>query len=158
MLSAYFDIFSKSVAEHGGSIIQFLGDSVFAMWNAPIADPDHAEHACRCALALTERLDAHNAALRARGLPELQTRFGIHSGPAVVGSVGASERLQYTGMGDTINVASRLEGMNKQFGTTILVSEAVVSRCRSNLRFRPLGLAQAKGREEPLSVFELVRP
>jgi adenylate cyclase len=155
MLSAYFDIFSEAVAEHGGAIIQFLGDSVYAMWNAPIPDERHAEHACRCALALQDKLGAYNAAQKARGLPEFRTRFGIHSGPAVIGSVGARERLQYTAMGDTVNVASRLEGMNKQYGTTILVTSAVVARCPPELRFRPLGEAHAKGRDEALEVFEL---
>jgi adenylate cyclase len=155
MLSGYFDVFSEGVAGHGGAIIQFLGDSVFAMWNAPIPDERHAENACRCALALQVELEAYNSAQRERGLPEFRTRFGIHSGLAVVGSVGARERLQYTGMGDTVNVASRLEGMNKQYGTTILVSRAVVARCPPDLRFRALGEAHAKGRDEALEVFEL---
>ena len=156
MLSAYFDIFSEVVGEHGGAIIQFLGDSVFAMWNAPIPDPRHAEHACACALALKARIDEFNAAQRARGRPELRTRFGIHSGSAVVGSVGAKERLQYTGMGDTINVASRLEGMNKDYGTTILVSSVIAETCGEHFTFRPLGSAYAKGRRAELEVYELV--
>ena len=156
MLSAYFDIFSEVVGEHGGAIIQFLGDSVFAMWNAPIPDPRHAERACACALALKTRIDEFNTAQRARGRPELKTRFGIHSGSAVIGSVGASERLQYTGMGDTINVASRLEGMNKDYGTTILVSSVVADACTEHFTFRPLGSAHAKGRRTELQVYELV--
>jgi adenylate cyclase len=155
-LSAYFDIFSELVAAHNGVIIQFLGDSVFAMWNAPTPDPDHVANACRCALALKAKLDAFNADLAARGLPEFRTRFGIHTGSAVVGSVGASERLQYTGMGDTVNVASRLEGMNKLYGTTILASGAVPANCPPELIFRSLGSTQAKGRSKELEVWELV--
>jgi adenylate cyclase len=157
MLSAYFDVFSDTVAHHNGAIIQFLGDSVFAMWNVPIPDPHHAEHACRCAIAVKNQLDDFNAAQRTRGLPEFRTRFGIHTGSAVVGNVGAKERLQYTGMGDTVNVASRLEGMNKIHGTTILVSAAVVERCSEHLVFRPLGRSHAKGRVEDVEVFELVQ-
>jgi adenylate cyclase len=156
MLSGYFDIFSEVVEAHNGAIIQFLGDSVFAMWNAPIADPHHAENACRAALALKARVDRFNREQSWRGLPELRTRYGIHTGPAVVGSVGARERLQYTGMGDTLNVASRLEGLNKQFGTTILVSGAVKALCPPELRFRALGKAEAKGRKESIELFELV--
>jgi adenylate cyclase len=156
MLSGYFDIFSETVARNNGAIIQFLGDSVFAMWNAPIPDPRHAENACRCALATAARLDAFNNAQVERGLPELRTRFGIHTGPAVVGSVGASERLQYTGMGDTLNVASRLEGLNKTYGTTILVSGAVAKRCPPDLVFRALGSGEAKGRKQTIELFELV--
>jgi adenylate cyclase len=156
MLSDYFDIFSEVVAAHDGTIIQFLGDSVFAMWNAPVADQRHAEHACRCALAAEERLVAFNATQREKGLPEFRTRFGIHTGPAVVGSVGAKERLQYTAMGDTVNVASRLEGMNKDYGTTILASGAVVAQCSDGIAFRPLGSAQAKGRAGALEIYEVL--
>jgi adenylate cyclase len=156
MLSGYFDLFSEVVAAHEGTIIQFLGDSVFAMWNAPVADARHAEHACRCALAVEERLEAFNTAQRAKGLPEFRTRFGIHTGTAVVGSVGAKERLQYTAMGDTVNVASRLEGMNKDYGTTILASGAVVAQCEGAVTFRPLGSAQAKGRASALEIYEVV--
>jgi adenylate cyclase len=156
MLSEYFDIFSETVNEHGGTIIQFLGDSVFALWNAPVPDAQHAEHACRCALAVEGKLRAYNERQRTKGLPEFRTRFGIHSGMAVVGSVGARERLQYTAMGDTVNVASRLEGMNKIYGTAILASSAVVALCSGAIRFRPLGSAQAKGRMAALEIHEVL--
>jgi adenylate cyclase len=156
MLSEYFDIFDDAVTAHNGSIIQFLGDSVFAMWNAPIADGEHAINACRCALAVERALDLFNQRQRSEGLPEFRTRFGIHTGTAVVGSVGATDRLQYTAMGDTINVASRLEGLNKNYGTAILASEAVMRQCSDRISFRALGSASAKGRHETLLVFEVV--
>ncbi|WP_353644367.1 adenylate/guanylate cyclase domain-containing protein [Mesorhizobium sp. WSM2239] len=156
MLSEYFDILDEAVTAHHGSIIQFLGDSIYAMWNAPIRDPDHAEHACRAALAAEQRLDLFNKAQLAKGFPEFRTRFGIHTGEAVVGSVGARERLQYTAMGDTINVASRLEGMNKIHRTTILASAAVERACSGVIEFRPLGSAQAKGRMGMLEIYEVV--
>lgn len=155
MLSEYFDIFDDAVTAHSGSIIQFLGDSVFAMWNAPIADDAHAANACRCALAVERALDGFNKKQALAGLPEFRTRFGIHTGTAVVGSVGATDRLQYTAMGDTINVASRLEGLNKNYGTSILASEAVVRKCSDRMSFRALGVAAAKGRHEKLSVYEV---
>ncbi|MCV3243711.1 adenylate/guanylate cyclase domain-containing protein [Mesorhizobium sp. ZC-5] len=156
MLSEYFDILDEAVKTHEGSIIQFLGDSIFAMWNAPIPDSNHAKHACKAALAAAQSLRLFNDAQVAKGLPEFRTRFGIHTGQAVVGSVGAQERLQYTAMGDTINVASRLEGINKVYGTTILSSAAVEQACRHVIEFRPLGVAQAKGRAETLEVYEVV--
>ncbi|MGO4437790.1 adenylate/guanylate cyclase domain-containing protein [Rhizobium sp. RAF56] len=156
MLSAYFQRMNDVVEQHNGTIIQYLGDSIFGMWNAPVADPEHVENACRGALALKTAIDALNAENRAAGRPEFITRFGLHTGPAVVGSVGAQSRRQYTAMGDTVNVASRLEGMNKQFGTSILASRAVYEAAGKAFRFRPLGLAQAKGRLEEIEVFELL--
>jgi adenylate cyclase len=156
MLSDYFDILNRKVNAHNGTIVQFLGDSIFAMWNAPVPDEDHAENACRAALAMRDALADFNAEQKSRGLPEFRTRFGLHTGEAVVGSVGAVDRLQYTAMGDTINVASRLEGMNKEHGTTILASSAVYERCHDTILFRPLGEVHAKGRKEEIELFEVV--
>lgn len=156
MLSDYFDILNRTVSANNGTIVQFLGDSIFAMWNAPVPDAQHAENACRAALAMRDALIEFNAVQKLRGLPEFRTRFGLHTGDAVVGSVGAVDRLQYTAMGDTINVASRLEGMNKEHGTTILASRAVYERCHETILFRPLGEAHAKGRKEEIELFEVV--
>jgi adenylate cyclase len=156
MLSDYFDILNRTVNANNGTIVQFLGDSIFAMWNAPVADENHAENACRAALAMRDALVEFNAEQKRKGLPEFRTRFGLHTGEAVVGSVGAVDRLQYTAMGDTINVASRLEGMNKEHGTTILASSAVYERCHDVILFRPLGEVHAKGRREEIELFEVV--
>ena len=156
MLRRYFDLFSPAIQRYDGVILEFVGDGVYAIWNAPQPDPAHVEHACRCALELKSRIDAFNAEQRATGAPECVTRFGIHTGMAVVGSVGAQDRLQYAATGDTINVASRLEGLNKRFGTAILVSGEVAAAARgAGFTFRPLGTAQVKGRAEPLAVLEL---
>lgn len=155
MLSAYFDVMSGCIRDHGGAIIQFLGDSVYAMWNAPIEDDRHADHALACALALAARIDAYNAEQAALGKPVLVTRFGLHTGTAVVGSMGAADRLQYTAIGDTVNVASRLEGINKEFGTTILASRQVKDHATGGVTFRPLGEARAKGRAEPVEIYEV---
>lgn len=156
MLSNYFQLMNEIVERHRGVIIQYLGDSIYAMWNAPSADPTHVDDACRCALELKAAIADLNENNRSAGRPELVTRFGVHTGIAVVGSVGAEARRQYTAMGDTVNVASRLEGMNKQFGTTILVSNAVRERSSDIFEYRTLGAAQAKGRSEVIEVFELV--
>ena len=139
-----------------GVIVQYLGDSIYAMWNAPISDPEHVNDGCRCALALRDAVDAFNARNREAGLPELVTRYGLHTGVAVVGDIGAQSRRQYTAMGDTVNVASRLEGLNKEFGTSILVSAAIKERADSAFQLRPLGLVRAKGRVAEIEIFELV--
>lgn len=154
-LSAYFELLNAIAERHGGTVVQYLGDSIFVMWNAPVPDEDHAEHGCRCALAMQQAIGALNEKNRRSGRPELFTRFGLHTGPAVVGSFGAVSRQQYTAMGDTINVASRLEGLNKQFGTSILVSAATRDAVVDRFEFRPLGLVEVKGRAEKVDIWEL---
>lgn len=155
-LSAYFELLNTIAERNGGTVVQYLGDSIFVMWNAPVQDDSHAEHGCRCALAMKAAIDTLNEENRRTGRPELFTRFGLHTGPAVVGSFGAISRQQYTAMGDTINVASRLEGLNKDFGTSILVSAAIHDAVGDRFEFRPLGLSQVKGRAERVDLWELV--
>ena len=155
-LSAYFELLNTIAERHGGTVVQYLGDSIFVMWNAPVPDTMHAENGCRCALAMKAAVDGLNEANRLNGRPELFTRFGLHTGPAVVGSFGAISRQQYTAMGDTINVASRLEGLNKDFNTSILVSAAIHDTVADRFELRPLGLAQIKGRAEKVDIWELV--
>lgn len=155
-LSAYFELLNTIAERNGGTVVQYLGDSIFVMWNAPVPDVGHAENGCRCALAMKAAVDALNEANRQNGRPALFTRFGLHTGPAVVGSFGAISRQQYTAMGDTINVASRLEGLNKEFGTSILVSAAIHDAVGDRFALRPLGLVQLKGRAGKVDLWELV--
>lgn len=155
-LSAYFELLNTIAERNGGAVVQYLGDSIFVMWNAPVADSSHAENGCRCALAMKAAVDGLNDANLMNGRPELLTRFGLHTGPAVVGSFGAISRQQYTAMGDTINVASRLEGMNKDLDTSILVSAATRNAVADRFTFRPIGLAPVKGRAEKVDIWELV--
>lgn len=155
-LSAYFELLNTIAEGQGGTVVQYLGDSIFVMWNAPVPDMQHVEHGCRCALAMKAAVDGLNEENRRNGRPELFTRFGLHTGPAVVGSFGAISRQQYTAMGDTINVASRLEGLNKEFGTSILASSAIHDAVADRFEFRPLGLVQVKGRAEKVDLWELV--
>jgi adenylate cyclase len=155
-LSAYFEVLNTIAERNGGTVVQYLGDSIFVMWNAPVQDIRHAENGCRCALAMKAAVDGLNEGHRKNGRPELFTRFGLHTGPAVVGSFGAISRQQYTAMGDTINVASRLEGLNKQFDTSILTSAAIHDAVADRFDLRPLGLTQVKGRAEKVDIWELI--
>lgn len=156
ILSAYFEELNGIAEAHAGTVVQYLGDSLFAMWNAPVQDPRHVENGCRSALAMKAAVERLNAANRQSGRPELFTRFGLHTGPAVVGSFGAISRQQYTAMGDTINVASRLEGLNKEFGTSILVSGAVHDAVGAGFDFRAIGPVQVKGRAAKIDLWELM--
>lgn len=154
--SAYFQALTDDLLEHHATIDKYIGDAVMALWNAPKRDLAHAMHGCRAALharALTLRLEDEFAA---RGWPRLHTRFGLHSGEAVVGNVGSSDRMAFTAIGSMVNIASRLEGMNKMYGTQILVSEQTRLGAGNAFVFRPVDLVLAKGAQDPLEVHELV--
>jgi adenylate cyclase len=154
--SAYFQAVTDDLLDHHATIDKYIGDAVMAIWNAPKRDLAHAMHACRAALharALTLRLEDEFAA---RSWPRMHTRFGIHTGDAVVGNVGSSDRMAYTAIGSMVNLASRLEGMNKMYGTQILVSEATRIGAGSGFVFRPVDLVLAKGTQDAVEVHELV--
>src|SRR5262249_189157 len=125
-------------------------------WNAPHLEHGHVGPACRAALLAKTASDALNARFEAEGLPPFAVRIGIHCGDAVVGNVGSTERMNYTVLGNSVNLAARLEGLNKAYGTTILVSEAVCERVEGRLRFNSIASVTAKGMTTETRVYELV--
>jgi len=154
--SRYFSVLTEAFLAEGGTIDKFIGDAVMVFWNAPNPQSDHVERACRAALAARLACETLNSQFETEGLKPFFTRFGIHVGEAVVGNVGSSERMNYTALGNTVNLAARLEGLNKQFGTVILASEDVYSRVQHSFRLRPLESVLAKGMTKKTHVFELV--
>jgi adenylate cyclase len=154
--SRYFSALTEAFLAEGGTVDKFIGDAVMVFWNAPNPQPDHVERACRAVLAGRAACEKLNAQFEAEGLKPFFTRFGIHVGEAVVGNLGSTERMNYTVLGNTVNLAARLEGLNKQFGTAILVSEGVYLRVRHCFQLRPLESVVAKGMTKGTRVFELV--
>jgi adenylate cyclase len=154
--SRHFAALTQAFLAEGGTVDKFIGDSVMVFWNAPHAQSDHVERACRAALSAKAASDALNAQFETEGLPPFTVRFGIHSGEAVVGNVGAAERMNYTALGNSVNLAARLEGLNKEYGTTILVSEAVRERAEHCFRFKAIASVIAKGMTTETLVYELV--
>ncbi len=132
---------------------KFIGDAVFAIFNAFQDQPDHAAHAVACALELDEFAHAFHAAEIARGKPFGMTRVGVHTGAASIGNFGSSRRHEFTALGDAVNTAARLEGLNKYFGTRVCVSAAAAQHCPDQ-PFRPLGRVVLKGKTEAIEVFE----
>jgi adenylate cyclase len=154
--SRYFSVLTEAFLAEGGTIDKFIGDAVMVFWNAPNPQPDHVERACRAALAARLAGEKLNSQFETEGLKPFVTRFGIHVGDAVVGNLGSTERMNYTALGNTVNLAARLEGLNKQFGTTILVSESVYLRVQQCFQLRAIESVVAKGMTKETRVFELV--
>jgi len=154
--SRHFAALTEAFLAEGGTVDKFIGDSVMVFWNAPHPQPDHVERACRAALAAKAASDALNTRFEAEGLPPFAVRLGIHFGDAVVGNVGSAERMNYTALGNSVNLAARLEGLNKEYGTTILVSEAVRKRVERCFRFKAVASVITKGMTTETRVYELV--
>jgi len=153
--SRYFAALSEAIMGHHGTIDKFIGDAVMAFWNAPVDDPQHAANACLAVLACLRQSERLNVKFEAEDWPPYRTRFGLHSGDAVVGNVGSADRMNYTALGATINLASRLEGLNKNYDTQVLVSAAVKERADARFLFRPVDRIKPKGFAESVMIFEL---
>jgi adenylate cyclase len=154
--SRHLAALTEAFHAEGGTVDKFIGDSVMVFWNAPHLQHDHAERACRAALSAKAASEALNIQFEAKGLPRFTVRLGIHLGDAVVGNVGSAERMNYTVLGNSVNLAARLEGLNKEYKTTILVSEAVRNRADNFFRFKAIGSVIAKGMTTETQVYELI--
>ena len=154
--SRHFAALTEAFHAEGGTVDKFIGDSAMVFWNAPHLQSDHIERACRAALTAKAASDALNTQFEAERLPPFAIRVGIHFGEAVVGNVGSAERMNYTALGNSVNLAARLEGLNKEYGTTILVSEAVRNQVEHRFRFRDIASVIAKGMTTETRVYELV--
>jgi adenylate cyclase len=154
LLNDYFSDVTRHIFEENGTLIKYIGDAVFAIWGAPLRREDHAEAACRAALALARSQEEPSAASGSG--KSLVTRIGVHTGPMLVGNLGSAQRFDYTAIGDAVNLASRLEGLNKPLGTRALVSAESLARTGGKFVTRPLGKARVVGRSEPVEIHELL--
>jgi adenylate cyclase len=142
-----------------GTLDKFIGDAVMAFWNAPSDQEDHAARAIGCALRMQARLAELRKGWEERGLPPVKIGIGIATGPASVGNMGSRDRFNYTVMGDTVNLSSRLEGLTKNYGVGILVSEPALNAASWQEHSRYVDQVRVKGRSEPVRIFEpLTRP
>ena len=155
LTNEYFEDVCAAIFAQEGYVNTFIGDSVLAFFSAPEEQPDHADRAIAAGLAIARFSTRFSAEQHAKGIPFGKTRIGLHTGSAFVGNIGASKKLHYTALGDTLNTGSRLEGLNKAIGTTLCVS-GDIKRKALRYRCRPVGDFVLKGREEPTEVFEPV--
>lgn len=155
MMNRMLTVLSEAVHRHGGTVDKFIGDAVMAFWNAPLDDPDHAANAVRSAVAMQEGMRKLSAELEAEGRPPMRMGIGICSGEASVGNMGSNLRMAYTAMGDTVNVASRIEGLTKYYEVDVLAAESTVAMCgKLGQFFRVVDVVRVKGRAQALSVCE----
>jgi class 3 adenylate cyclase/ABC-type nitrate/sulfonate/bicarbonate transport system substrate-binding protein len=154
-ISTYLEQVSGAISEEGGTVDKFIGDGVMAFWNAPVQREDHVLRACAGALRAARRMERVNDSWEAEGRPRIRIRIGLNCANVLVGNVGSSTRLSYTALGDGVNVAARLEGINKQFGTTICISDSIYDQVRAEILARPLKRVQVKGRKTEFMIYEL---
>lgn len=155
-ISTYLEEVSSAISEEGGTVDKFIGDGVMAFWNAPVQRPDHVLRACTAALRSARRMERVNDVWESEGRPRIQLRIGLNCANVLVGNVGSSSRLSYTALGDGVNVAARLEGINKLFGTTICISDSVYDQAKADIVARPIKRVQVKGRRTEFMIYELL--
>lgn len=156
LLNEYFTTMTDIIMECRGTVDKYIGDAIMAFWGAPLSLPRHADLACEASLAMIRALDSLQQTWRQEGLPMLTARIGLHTGPAIVGNVGSRDRFNYTVMGDSVNLASRLEGVNKIYGTNILISETTYAQVQNDFLCREVDLVRVKGRVQPVAIYELL--
>jgi class 3 adenylate cyclase/ABC-type nitrate/sulfonate/bicarbonate transport system substrate-binding protein len=155
-ISTYLEEVSSAISEEGGTVDKFIGDGVMAFWNAPVERPDHVLRACAAAVRAVRRMARVNDAWEAEGRPRINVRIGLNCANVLVGNVGSSNRLSYTALGDGVNVAARLEGINKLFGTTICISDSIYDQAKADILARPIKPVQVKGRKTEFMIYELL--
>ena len=155
-LEEYFDALSGIIYKHNGVIDKYIGDSVMAIWGAPTKDEKQAYNACLTALEIQETLKVMNDKWQSEGKAVLKTRIGIHTGVSLVGNFGSSKRLNYTAIGDNVNLASRLEGLNKFYNTGIILSDETRQEASNEFLYRPVDLVTVKGREQSSKIYTII--
>ncbi len=148
---------TEAIFEYDGYLDKFMGDGIMAIWNAFGTQPHHAELAVRAGLAMLERLDALNEYWRqADDRTPFRIGIGLHTGSAVLGDAGSEQRRQYTAIGDVVNTAARIEEMNKELGTTFIISQTTADETAALFELREIGEVPVRGRSQPISVYQVL--
>lgn len=156
LLNELLDELSLIIFKNKGTIDKYIGDAIMAFWGAPVPDENHAYNACVTALEMQDRLRELREKWKKLGRPEIKMRIGINTGKVIVGNMGSKVKFNYTVIGDDVNLASRLEGANKEYGTSIMIGEATYEKVKDKVIARELDLLVVKGKTEPVRVYELI--
>ncbi len=154
-INEYLSPMTKIVFDTKGTLDKYIGDAVMAFWNAPLDVPDHGVQACRAAVLMLQKLEELKKDWRERGFPELDIGIGINTGHMVVGNMGSDVRVDYTVLGDSVNLGSRLEGTNKEYDTHVIISEFTYAHVKDHMACRRLGAVRVKGKTKPVGIYEL---
>ena len=154
-INQYLSPMTQIVFDEKGTLDKYIGDAVMAFWNAPLTQADHAIRACRASVKMLVKLQELRAGWRAAGLPELEIGIGVNTGPMIVGNMGSDVRVDYTVLGDAVNLGSRLEGTNKEYDTQIIIAESTWVTAKDVMICRKLGGVRVKGKKLPVNIFEL---
>ncbi len=155
-VNEYFTEMTKIIMENKGTVDKFVGDAIMAFWNAPFLEKDHSRLACNAAVSQIRRLRELQKSWKKRNLPILDIGCGIHTGEAIIGNLGSEDRFDYTAMGDSVNLSSRLEGLTKQYGVKIIISESTYKNIKSEFKCRMLDVVKVKGKKLPIRIYELI--
>jgi adenylate cyclase len=156
VLHGYLNPMSEIVVKHGGTLDKYIGDAIMALFGAPLDQQDHSQRACRTALEMIQKLRELDREWVEQGWPALKVGIGINSGMVSVGNMGSNRLFDYTAIGDNVNLASRLEGLNKYYGTEILVAAATVQCVDNGFIFREVDLVRVKGKKHPIAIYEIL--
>ena len=156
LLNEYLSEMTSIVLKTDGTLDKYVGDAIIAFWGAPLPQKDHAYRGCVAALEMQKKLAELRPKWKKEGKPELSCRCGVNTGTVIVGNIGGKDRFDYTVIGDSVNLASRMEGANKQYHSAIMISESTYAQVKEKVIVRELDLLQVKGKTEPVKVFELL--
>jgi adenylate cyclase len=156
LLNEYLGAMTGIVFDHEGTLDKFVGDAIVALWGAPIGQPDHAERAVRCSLAMIDRLGTLQKKWKAEGKHVIDIGIGINTGDMVVGNIGApGKKMDYTVIGDNVNLGARLEGLTRQYNNHIIISEYTYEKVKDVVQTKELGTVTVKGKQKPVVVYDV---
>jgi len=153
ILNACLEEMTAAIMDHQGMVDKYIGDAIMGVFGVPVATDNHALQAARAALEMQQRLNKVNSTLTAQGNPEVSIGVGIHTGEVIAGAIGSSRRLEYTVIGDTVNVASRIESMTRQYPESILLSSSTQKLIQDSIKLKEVATTQLKGRQQPVTLF-----
>jgi adenylate cyclase len=156
LLNEYLSEMTEIIFSHQGTLDKYIGDAIMAFWGAPLETADHAERACRAALGMSAAMERLQDRWEKQGRPRIDIGIGVNTGPMLVGNMGSERRFNYTIMGDDVNLASRLEGVTKQFGTRLIISHTTWEEVRTKIVTRELDLIRVKGKKKPVAIYQVL--